>query len=320
MAQEITSNMVPAVLHAGRPMQLLPVLTGYSGYPANRVSGGHVHAVYHIVPVFTGEAWLERDHDRLRLRPGTVVVINPDEKHVFLTSASAMTLFAFNFYLIPFSHTASGPGTVDLQQAEHLALRTPFEQLFGGLPWERSAIVMDPHGERWARMVDEVRRFHDDIRPCMEQGHPPAQARLQDWYLTRCVTFLYEIVSILGSPGQLVAGDRFDHDPIIRETDKLLREQLDRKLDLRTIAADVGRSHAYLSELFHARTGMTLTEYHASLRIARACELLRDHGTPISRIALELGYSSPQHFCAAFRKVRHVSPRQYRSQVIRDGL
>ncbi len=298
--------------HRGTPYQVVPVLTDYSGYPAHRVSESHFHNVYHVVPVLAGEGWLEREQDRLRLAPGVVAVIDPGDKHIFLTDAVPLHIFAFNFYLIPSgvsTETGYAPGAAALERA---ALRVPFSELAGSVHWTRSSVSMDPGLERWGRLVEEVRRFREDIRAYTDYPGPQRPGHLARWYRDRCAGFLQSAVCVLSrpewpSPAAALGGER-----VLRETDRAVREQLEHKLDLRALARRVQRSPAYLSELFHARSGMTLTRYHSSLRIARACELLRDHGQPIARIALSLGYSSPQHFCAAFRRERHMSPREYR--------
>jgi len=304
--------MVHAVVHNGEPFCLIPVLADYSGYPAHRISESHFHAVYHIVPVLEGEAWLQRDTDRVRLCPGTVVVINPGGNHVFLTYSQSLRIVAFNFYLVPSVGDRQLSGTLPTATLESAALRVPFAQLTPELGWANSALTIEPASERWGRLVEEVRRFRGDVgwlAGPQEAAQDPVRYR---WYQGRCTALLLGLLSILSRPdwpGQEGAGSGHQ---VIGRIDRALREQLEQKLDLRMLAGRVGLSPTYLSELFHSRTGTTLSRRHSALRISRACERLRDHSQPIARIALELGYSSPQHFCAAFRRERRLSPREYR--------
>jgi AraC-like DNA-binding protein len=47
-------------------------------------------------------------------------------------------------------------------------------------------------------------------------------------------------------------------------------------------------------------------------RRAKAAARLAEGTTPISTIALDLGFASSQHFSAAFRDAKGMTPTQYR--------
>ena len=50
-------------------------------------------------------------------------------------------------------------------------------------------------------------------------------------------------------------------------------------------------------------------------RLTLAADLLREPGATISAVARQVGYGSPFALSAAFKRVRGVSPKEYRAAV-----
>ncbi len=59
--------------------------------------------------------------------------------------------------------------------------------------------------------------------------------------------------------------------------------------------------------------GKTFQQKKAEARMSAAAVLLAQKGQSISSVAEQLGYSSAEHFSAAFKKYYHVSPARYRA-------
>lgn len=70
-------------------------------------------------------------------------------------------------------------------------------------------------------------------------------------------------------------------------------------------------SEGYLSSLFKEEMGLNFAEYLERLRIDQACALLKE-GVLVSLIAEKTGYNSVQSFRRAFKRVKGVSPSEYR--------
>jgi AraC family transcriptional regulator len=80
------------------------------------------------------------------------------------------------------------------------------------------------------------------------------------------------------------------------------------------LAAQCGLSTRHFFRIFRATTGMTLSDYAAQGRIARAKSLLRGDARSIKQIAYRCGFQTQAAFSAAFRRATGVSPRDYRDQ------
>jgi AraC-like DNA-binding protein len=91
----------------------------------------------------------------------------------------------------------------------------------------------------------------------------------------------------------------------------LLLENLAEPLALEEIGRRVGCSHFYLSRIFSQEMGRSIFQHLRELRMERASELLRQGRLNITEVALEVGYSSPSHFSAAFHETFGCCPGLY---------
>ena len=75
-----------------------------------------------------------------------------------------------------------------------------------------------------------------------------------------------------------------------------------------------GLSPAHFSSEFKRDSGQSPAEYVLILRLHQAAGRLRaEPGTPVTRIALDLGFGSPQYFSAAFKAQFGTTPTLYRT-------
>jgi AraC-like DNA-binding protein len=102
---------------------------------------------------------------------------------------------------------------------------------------------------------------------------------------------------------------------------QMARDLLDRQFTEPWRLADLGRlagvSPNHLAQLFSAEVGISPHQYLLRQRIERAKELLAGTDAPITQIALDLGFSSSQHFARLFQHQAKSSARRYRQQAQR---
>lgn len=91
----------------------------------------------------------------------------------------------------------------------------------------------------------------------------------------------------------------------------VLAGDLGRRWTLAEIAAEVGGSPVYLTQVFAQVEGVPLYRYQLRLRLARALERLPGD-EDLTALGLDLGFSSHSHFSAAFRKAYGRSPSALR--------
>jgi AraC-like DNA-binding protein len=79
------------------------------------------------------------------------------------------------------------------------------------------------------------------------------------------------------------------------------------------LSENIFRDYSMLSKMFSEVEGITLEQFFILQKIEKAKELLVYNELPLSRIAVDLGYSSSQHLSTQFRKLTGMTPSAFRS-------
>lgn len=84
------------------------------------------------------------------------------------------------------------------------------------------------------------------------------------------------------------------------------------RLGVEGMAGRLGVHRSVLSREFTAAVGVTPSSFITSLRMQRACSLLKESEESIFGIATRVGFSTANYFCKAFRKATGQSPGEFR--------
>ena len=114
----------------------------------------------------------------------------------------------------------------------------------------------------------------------------------------------------LGERTSRVAAGSVGRQKLVDRAKLVLLSDLGRRWTLAAIAADVGVSPVYLTQVFQQVESLPLYRYQLQLRLARALDLLGDH-VDLTSLALDLGFSSHSHFSAAFRRAYGQTPSAF---------
>ena len=79
------------------------------------------------------------------------------------------------------------------------------------------------------------------------------------------------------------------------------------------IADYICLNRSYLTSIFQSNLNMSPQKFLMKFRITKAAELLYNTDLPISNIAYSCGYSDPLAFSKTFKKIKGVSPKEYRN-------
>ena len=114
------------------------------------------------------------------------------------------------------------------------------------------------------------------------------------------------------------ARTRRGHAELAEAAKELLTTRMAERLSLESLAAALYVSPFHLARVFRARTGFSLSGYVHGLRLRAAVErLAADPDTDLARLAVELGYYSPSHFCDRFRAAFGRPPSAVRGAQLR---
>lgn len=110
------------------------------------------------------------------------------------------------------------------------------------------------------------------------------------------------------------AGASAGRQKLVDRAKLVLSSDLARRWTLAAIAAEVGVSPVYLTQVFRQVEAMPLYRYQLRLRLARALALLGQYDD-LTMLGLDLGFSSHSHFSAAFRQAYGRTPAEFQRSV-----
>lgn len=271
-----------------------------------------------LVTMIHGNAWIVPDAGSVtQLRPGEVAILRgPDaytmaddpgrEPDVIIGPGQECT-------------TLRGPGVA---QPANLGVRTWGDSLDGEIVMLSGTYQMT--GEIGQRLLGALPTVL--VRPA---GVDNALISLlaqeivkdepgQELVLDRILDLLLVTIlrSWLDSPG---AGDpawyRAQHDPVVGVALQLLHNEPAQPWTVTTLAARTGISRAALARRFTTLVGEPPMAYLTGLRLALAADLLQEPDATLGAVARRVGYGSAFALSAAFKRVRGVSPQEYRTGV-----
>jgi len=240
-----------------------------------------------------GGAWVECRQRRLEFTPHTVGFYHRKDEPLAARRAAGEP---HQFLTVEFSCAFL---------ARHLAGLAPVLH-----PLVRAAMEDGP-GELVPGATVRLTSAHQQLIATLRQ--PPVYAAAQAlWYqckaLELAVTFLVQPPperELFCTRQQRLAQER------VGQVMWLLKQNLAEPLSLEELGKKIGCSHFYLSRVFSAQTGHTITQHLRRLRMERAAELLKTGRHNVTEAALEVGYNSLSHFSAAFHETFGCCPGLY---------
>jgi AraC-like DNA-binding protein len=163
-----------------------------------------------------------------------------------------------------------------------------------------------------------LHRLLDDVREIMDSEH---YGMVRPLFLeARALAWL---AAALATPREGPADSaarlpRREVERMHQARDLLLTRQAEPPT-LAEVAASVGTNDFALKRNFKAVFGQPVYAHLLSLRLAHACQLLRDTSATIKEIATSAGYAHPNHFSTAFRRAYGTSPTLYRAAAHGQG-
>ncbi len=97
-------------------------------------------------------------------------------------------------------------------------------------------------------------------------------------------------------------GQVFDYYPRLNRLRQYVEQSYSEPISLEKAADVTALEKSYFSSYFHAKIGITFTEWLCQVRIEKAIELVRASDLSITEIVYEVGFSDLRTFGRAFKK------------------
>jgi AraC-like DNA-binding protein len=254
------------------------VHAGEQWAPGRYLVTRHSHPVWEFYLQMHGlSRWRADDRD-FSLQPGNLFAVAPQVAHQMVDRPAANHHFYF--------------AAIDLQSV--LQRQQPLARL-----WTRSPPVIH---RRQGHTVSGP--FADLTRELTTRLGLAGQG------LTLAVDRLVLEVTRLLLPS--VPVPRHNVHPAVMRVKDLVDRDCARRWTLRDLASDVGLAPTYLAALFTTQVGMSPHRYLTERRVENARRLLESSDMPVTAIAIDVGFSSGQHFARVFRQMVGATPRQHR--------
>ncbi|MFD4246289.1 AraC family transcriptional regulator [Streptomyces sp. NPDC058525] len=272
-----------------------------------------------VVTMVRGSAWLLPDAgERVRISPGDVALVRgpapytvadspgtpvqirvgPDQRCSTLEGEDVSESMLLG--VRTWGEGQQGEGSAVMLSGTYQAPSEIGRRLLGALP----TIVVRPAGAADATLIallaSEISRD--------EPGQDLVLDRLLDLLLIGVLR------AWLAAPGSGAPGwYRAQSDPVVGPALRLLHEDPAHGWTVEELALRTGVSRASLARRFTDVVGEPPVAYLTGWRLTLAADLLREPDATVATVARRVGYGSAFALSTAFKRVRGVSPQQFRS-------
>ena len=110
-------------------------------------------------------------------------------------------------------------------------------------------------------------------------------------------------------------GEVFDYYPRLNRLRQYVEQSYSEPLPLGKAASIAALESSYFSSYFHAKVGITFTEWLRQVRLEKAIELIKASDLSLTEIAYEVGFSDLRTFERAFKKHTRMTPMRFKKSV-----
>ncbi|WP_436773245.1 AraC family transcriptional regulator [Yinghuangia sp. YIM S09857] len=274
-----------------------------------------------LVSMVRGSAYIVPDGgEPLELAPGDVAIVRGPDGYLVADRPDTAPQIIIN----P-DQRCTTPDGVDVAELMHLGVRT-----FGNDP-EGDTILLtgtyNMEGEISTRLlaalpvlvVVRATEWNSPIIPLLadeivkdEPGQEAVLDRLLDLLLIAVLRAWFA-----RPEAEAPAWYRANSDPVVGRALRMLHGDPAHQWTVANLARAVGVSRAALARRFAELLGEPPMTYLTTWRLSLAADLLREPEATIGSVAQQVGYGSPFALSTAFKRVRGVSPKEFRAQLVR---
>jgi len=136
------------------------------------------------------------------------------------------------------------------------------------------------------------------------------EVRIENFLKRREQLTEYLIHSTISEPSdvQITSQDEKMLEKVVACIEKYMS---DPDLRISKVSKHTGFSHPYLYRKIKTLTGQTVNEFIRTVRVRRAEQLLRTKRFTVAEVMNETGFTNHSYFSKCFRKLYHISPKEY---------
>ncbi|MFD0715010.1 AraC family transcriptional regulator [Paenibacillus sp. GCM10027626] len=267
----------------------------------------HSNPYYQLIAVAEGPVRIEAGGERLTLKTGQTLLLQPWEQHSGwhhheLQGSFFWAQFSCEPSIAPFQ---IDPGQApDIQQlhAEKTELRT-------SAPNHEDLIVIP-------RLFQSNNRYR--ILGLFEQLIQTARAA-KGYYRFQETLLLSEIFRLIASDfleqhhsDTALPLSYFTYRNLVNFLNNFYQQEIGKE----RLESALDRKYEHLCHIFKRYSGTTIVNYITQLRIQRAKHLLLYTDATVAEIAADVGYNDPFYFSRMFKRLEGSAPQNYRTAAV----
>lgn len=294
-----------------RPQAGLDLRCHFSGaYAIPHATAEEGMAPFHLI--LSGECFIETETELLHAKAGDFILFPRGGSHDIRSDKAGRrgALRMEHDGMLPLRRSVAGETEVDILCGHFDYAHGPGELLFRSLPDPLRVSLLEPDhdGDQHHQATSLLQVLVDLMRHESSLRHAGALAIVTSLSQALLVMALRNHAASKGGAGilGLLADARLG-----ASVQALLREP-GRAWTIETLGALSAMSRASYARHFSATAGMSVWAFLTQVRMAVACDLLRETRRNAGDIGMEVGYQSEAAFGKAFRQAVGVSPGQYR--------
>lgn len=247
----------------------------------------HWHEEVEIVRMEAGGLAVRVDEEEALLYPGDVAFVNAGQLHQMKAVSRDTRYHAYVFPLMALLFEREDLAQINL-------LRPLLENRLG------FPLLLSGEGV----LASQVRRRMDDII-AWDQSRPVG-------YEILIKAGLLEIICILAGQNCLVEYHTRRESDVCKDILLYIQEHYREKIAVPEVARAVGISENYFSSFFGRHLNKNFVDYLTEYRINQSVILLEATDHSVTDIALECGFSTPSYYIQSFKRLKRMTPLQYR--------
>ena len=251
----------------------------------------HWHREWELIRILEGSFTLHADEEEICAGAGDILLIRDGMLHGGTPSGCVYECFVFDLHALFRSSE---------QIKKHLR------------PIYRMEILPDIHFPHGRNAV--LRSICAEI---MESGAAPAtspsgECRELAVLGSLCSLFAYILRNRLYTAPPVTPAPKSDRIMLLKSVLEYIEQNYSSPITLSGLAGVVGMNPNYFCRVFREYTQQSPMDYVIFYRIEQAAELLTGTAQSITEVAMECGFNDYSYFIRTFKRLKGITPKQYR--------
>lgn len=252
---------------------------------------GEQHDFWEIVYVDKGSVTVRRDDNVDTLSQGEIIFHKPNEFHAIRALDSSP-----NFFVITFVCTSSAMRYFEGYKTKLDKSLKPF--IASIIREAEQAYIIPKNDIGYLKLTKK-------------KNAPIGSEQLLKTYLEQLLIFLIREITKEQAPFIFPSKESMEGH-IAAEIRRFAQNGIYENTRISDICSSLGYSKSYISKLFKAQTGKSISAYTVEIKIDKAKELIRQGDLNFAQISDKLAFDNPQYFSRVFKRITGMTPTEFR--------